>query len=68
MFTQVQQFKSLFGVSPFVCSKAWNSIQLEIADTARPVHLFRSLLFLKTYATANVLRMLAGADTKTLRK
>ena len=68
LFTETQRFKSLFGISPLVCSKAWNLLRATIDDSSRPVHFLWALLFLKTYATNKVLRALTRSDEKTLRK
>jgi hypothetical protein len=63
-------FRANFGVSPYICAVVWN----ELVDTrslpqgARPKHILWSLLFLKVYATENVLCTICACDEKTFRK
>lgn len=63
-------FRANFGVSPYICAAVWNLM----VDTrllplrAQPKHILWSLLFLKVYASENVLCTICACDEKTFRK
>ena len=65
---QERRFNSLFGVSPIVCCRVWQACVRRLPSGAEPVHLLWALLFLKTYATEDVLCAIAHVDRKTYRK
>ena len=72
--TSVRKYKSHFGIDPSVTSEAWNLIFVERSHRIathlliQPIHFLWTLLFLKTYATVDVLASLTGSDAKTIRK
>lgn len=63
-----RHFKSLFGISPVVCSDLWKQLNLTINNAAKPEHLLWGLLFLKVYDTEQGNRSITGVSEKTFRK
>ncbi len=63
----LRRFKSFFGVTPNVCSIAWNEIKNQAPPAAQPKHLLWCLWFLKEYSTEHHRRSLFKADEKTIR-
>jgi len=66
-----RRFSSAFGVKAYVCPAIWN--MLESSDVIKvenrhPKHLLWALMFLKVYASEDVLAALAGVHVNTLRK
>ena len=59
-------FRALFGVSPLVCVDIWNTCSWQFGTT--PTHLLWAMLFLKVYASEDVLCSLTGCCRKTFRK
>lgn len=45
----MERFKSLFGVSPKVCSDLWDLLASTRPTNAKPKHMLYALLFLKVY-------------------
>lgn len=71
--TNKGRFSSHYGVSPFIISEMWKVISTDhnsnpLPPAAKYAHLLWSLLFLKVYATENVLAGIVGVDEKTFRK
>lgn len=64
----LRRFKSLFGVTPTVCSVVWNAIKDEAPRGAQPKHLLWCLSFLKEYSTEHNRRSIFKADEKTMRE
>lgn len=64
----LRRFKSFFGVTPKVCSIAWNEIKNEAPSGAQPKHLLWCLSFLKEYTTEHYRRSIFKADEKTMRE
>lgn len=60
----LRKVRSLFGVTPTICAMAWSDVRSTLSRGARPLHLLWALLFLKTYATEHVNRILSGASEK----
>lgn len=67
-YSASRQFRSLFGTSPEVCSILWRQVHSSIPKRGKPKHILWALLFLKTYATEDVLSTVVGVDRKTYRK
>jgi hypothetical protein len=65
-----RRYRGLFGTSPTICSIIWRILTERNAHPigGRPVHLLYALLFLKTYATAEIFRSITDKDEKTFRK
>jgi hypothetical protein len=61
-----EAFKSIFGVSPVICSDVWS--RCTFIRGTRPLHLLWALLFLWAYATEPILCSMAGVSGKTFRK
>ena len=66
--SEERRFHALFGVSPFLCSILWKRLGEKKSNSNEPVHLLWSLMFLKVYASEDVLSALAGVTRKTYRK
>ena len=65
-----RRFRSLFGCDAFICSILF---RMMIDNNTVPIgfiapHLLMGLLFLKVYASTEVLSGMAGVDEKTFRK
>ena len=43
------RFRSLFCVTPYVCSFLWDLLRTNMPQASRPIHLLWVLLFLKVY-------------------
>lgn len=63
-----RRFKGLFGVSPLICSIAWDNITEHVPQGTKPHHLLWGLCFLKCYNTEHVNHAIFGVDEKTFRK
>ena len=63
-----RRFRSLFGITPLVCSRVWSLLGSQLLKRASPQLLLWALLFLKIYASESVNAVLSGADEKTFRK
>ena len=63
-----RRFRSLFGVSPELCSVIWSRLGGKQVKSGNPMHLLWALLFLKVYANEDVLSVIAGVSRKTYRK
>ena len=65
----MRRFRENFGTSPLICSITWSFLVLtsSVPRGGRPEHLLWALMFLKTYATTNVLSSIAKVDEKTVR-
>lgn len=63
-----RRFKTMFGVSPLICSIAWDKIDDEIPYGAKFEHILWALCFLKCYHTESVNHAIFGIDEKTYRK
>lgn len=59
-------FYSHFGTSPDTCLLLWQ--KCTFPPDMKPCHLLWALLFLKLYATEEVLSNIAGSTRKTFRK
>ena len=59
-------FRTLFGVSPEVCVDLWHLCQFKKKGT-RPKHILWALLFIKVYATEDVLCSMASVCRRTFR-
>lgn len=69
--TDARRFRAFFGASAAVCSDIWGMLRPEetMPKGSKPEHLLWSLVFLKVYASEQVLRSLVGSpDEKTFRK
>lgn len=64
----LRRFMSFFGVTPLVCSIAWDEIKNEAPAAAQPKHLLWCLSFLKEYSHEHYRRAIFQADEKTVRK
>ena len=62
----IRLFRSLLGVSPLVCVDIWGTCAWPHGTSPR--HLMWALLFLKVYATEDVLCSMAGCCRATFRK
>jgi hypothetical protein len=62
----LSKFCSHFGVTPEMCCIIWNKCFFPLG--VNPEHLLWALLFLKLYATEEVLCNFAGTTRKTFRK
>ena len=58
-------FRTLFGVSPEVCVDLWQICKFK--KSTRPKHLLWALLFIKVYATEDVLCSIAHTNRRTFR-
>lgn len=65
-----RRFRSHFGTTPALCAYLWDRIdKLSLPAGAKWYHLLWALLFLKLYATEEVLSgMVGGVDEKTYRR
>lgn len=63
----LRRFKSMFGVTPKVCSVVWNEIKDQAPPAAQPIHILWCLSFLKEYSTEHNRRAIFKADEKTMR-
>lgn len=63
----MSRFKAHFGVSPSICSMAWNHLKQDLPRDYNEMHLLWALLFLKCYNTDSVNCGMAGCDEKTFR-
>jgi hypothetical protein len=62
-----RQFQASFGVSPTVCSIAWEL--LKRPPKSQPKHILRTLNFQKVYASENVMAVtMAKTNKNTFRK
>jgi hypothetical protein len=63
-------FKASFGISPYICAGIWNAFvdTQSLPQGAEPKHMLWALLFLKVYASENVLCTICACDEKTFRK
>jgi len=68
--TLSRKFRSFFGVSPLVCSIAFNKISEDddFPEQSKPYHFLWALMFLKIYSTESILAGIAGCTEKTFRK
>lgn len=66
----VRKFRQHFGVTPTICAEVWAILaDLDYHPShAVPRHLLCGLLFLKVYATEQILSSLSGLSEKTFRK
>lgn len=64
----LRRFKSLFGVTPLICSIIWNKIRPNIKNGCSPKHLLWTLMFLRNYNTEETNRAILNVDEKTIRK
>lgn len=64
----LRRFRAMFGTSPYLCAIVWNRLSSQLPESAVPVHLLWSLIFLKSYNTEEINRVMIGADEKTIRK
>jgi len=63
-----RRFRSLFGTSPYVCSRLWEMVEHLVPSSSTVKHLLWTLHFLKTYSTETTISCAVGADEKTIRK
>ncbi len=66
--TNMEYFRSHFGVSPGVASIIWDMIFCRLPNNFCFYHVLWGLLFMKVYATAPVLAGKVGADEGTFRE
>ena len=67
--SELKSFRSLFFIAPSNCSLLWAKIkQQNLAPRAKPEHLLWALLWLKLYATDEVLAGILGVDEDTFRE
>jgi hypothetical protein len=69
--TESRCFNAHFGVEPAVVAAVWSTlvyVDEVISDYVKQKHLLWTLLFLKSYATFDVITCQVGADEKTVRK
>jgi hypothetical protein len=63
-----RDFRSHFGVSPTVCFMIWEKCKSSfLVHNVLPRHLLWALMFLKIYATEDVLSTIAAVSRKTYR-
>lgn len=64
------RFMANFGTPPSIVALLWQMMaSINGIDTyCKPKHLLWTLMFLKTYATFDVIACRVGADEKTVRK
>lgn len=67
-YSSLRRFRSFFGTSPDVCVILWHQLQTRIPEHGSPEHVLWALLFLKVYATEDVLCSFVRVDRKTFRK
>ena len=69
-YTLLRKFRSFFGISPIVCSNAYNKISKDpdFPKQTKPYHLLWALMFLKLYSTESIVAGIAGCSEKTFRK
>lgn len=67
---ELEEFESVFGVSPYVCRSAWNLLHKHslLPNGGLPQHLLWALMFMKLYRSGNVLSSMAGCSRKTYMK
>lgn len=63
-----RRLKSMFGVTPKVCSLIWNLILPILSIECSPCHLLWALMFLRCYNTEETNRAIVKTDEKTFRK
>ena len=64
-----RRFKSLFSVSPYVVTVAFNRVKgLGLMQEGRIVHLLWALLLLKSYSSETMCAIFVGSTEKTFRK
>jgi hypothetical protein len=74
MATAERQFQALYGTNPFMAAILWYEITIahpwrQRKNGCQPKHLVLwAMLFLKTYATENLLSAVIGTEEKTYRK
>lgn len=66
--TELRRFKSIYGVSPSICTVLWDKIYDIIPPGSHPHHLLYGLRFLKTYSTESVSACAEGCTEKTFRE
>ena len=63
-----REFRAHFGASPNVCLDIWQQCEKSyLRQNVCPTHHLWGLLFLKTYATEDVLAKMCGVTRKTFR-
>lgn len=65
---QKRRFHALFAISPEDCSAVWRNFGRSELQNGQPVQLLWGLLFMKTYASEDVLCGITRSDRKTFRK
>ena len=68
VLSENRSFRSLFGVTPYVCSVLWDLLRTNMPQASRPIHLLWALLFPKVYGSETTHRTIARVDAKTFRK
>lgn len=63
-----RKLRALFGVDSEIRAVIWDELDENRPRSGQTVHLLCSLMFLKVYGTEDVHSVIAGVDTKTLRK
>jgi hypothetical protein len=77
--TEARRFNAHFGIEPAVVAILWSKLVPQVrngnciadrvmAPYLKPKHLLWCLLFLKSYATFDIIACQVGADEKTVRK
>lgn len=67
----MSRFVSHFGTTPLICQCLWAFLiqfKVGIPKGGRPYHLLWALLFMKLYASEQVLANMVGTTPKTFRK
>ena len=64
---QDRRFRAHFGVTPNVCSIAWQIVQSQHKLTIIPEHFLWALMFLKIYLSVHFHATIAGVDEKNFR-
>ena len=62
-----RKFKSMFGVSPFLCNALWYRLRISKNADFFPRHLLMGLCFLKLYAVEHVYCSIFNVSEKTIR-
>ena len=66
--TQIQQFKTHFGINPSTCHVLWKRINCAYNVIVSKTYLLWSLYFLCVYPKVKVIRKVFEVDVKTFRK
>lgn len=66
--TKLHMFQFFPGVSPYICTLIWDSINIDTPSTTfTPLKILWALFFLKCYSTEDVSERISNVDQKNLQ-